>query len=182
MKKLVSLGLTIIILGIGFLILKTYVNSLEEVLDIDSHFTYEILHIENLGSHSIVFSKVEDDYLHVALLKKSLLSYKLVHSSVQSDLKRTLDEMKYLYFEYPGIKTDETTFYVGAIDLNQTDSITLRYDSEKTIENAKVIRKEEIGLWIASKEINNNSEITIILSSERNGEITTEEFILLNFN
>ena len=182
MKKYITLFLIAVIFISGYLSIEKGEARLEDAIDIDSKYSFRVMHIENLGNDNIVYSFTEDDYIHISLIRKTLRGYKSVYSGIAGDVTRSLEVNGLIMIRFPGLDNSNDVRFVGLLSANETNNVKLIDLSKNNEVDIEVIESDGMKFWYAKTDIANRERITVRFTQVVNGIEEIRDLELFVFN
>jgi len=173
--------LVIVILFLGYFSIDDGESSIEDALDVNSKYNYEIKHIEEIGNDYLVFSFL-DDYVHISHIRKNIRGFRTIYSGVAGDLSIVLENKSIFDFTMPGLDNNESFRYLGLLSSNDTKKLML-IDTKNNEEVAtKIIEKDGFKFWIAESDIKNRERVIARITQVANENETVIDLELFVFN
>lgn len=123
-------------------------NTIEDALNESNQKGSVILHVEEVEYGSIVLYTHENlDDLSISIVRKSMGRNKVIYSSTQGELQKTLDITGISYGFMPGVNGLSFPIYYGVIGNSQLDQVKIIERERGFSAQAKIIEVAGKRLW-----------------------------------
>ncbi len=168
--------LVIVILLLGYFSIEDGESSIEDALDINSKYNYEIKHIEEIGNDYLVFSFL-DDYIHISHIRKNIRGFRTIYSGVAGDISRVLETKSIFDFTMPGLDNKESFRYLGLLSSNDAKKLTLIDTKNNEEVTTRIIDKDGFMFWISESDIQNRERVVARIT-----QVTDENEIVIDLD
>jgi hypothetical protein len=165
MKKKIIFLMLVLIAFLLFLAVKyTYgARTIEEAISTPDLSKIRIIHEEKHGKGSIVFSYVSGgNGLYTSVVRRSIMGYKTVYSSVQGDVKVVSEQQGISHTYFPNIKKIGLPIYFGLIGKPDISEIRIVEKKREIERQAKIIESEGTRIWLVYMNGLEGSDFDII--------------------
>lgn len=178
MKKVLLLIIILGIVLVSYSLIPEGQRDIEDALDIDSKFNFEIINVEQFDDDFIVFSLINSNSLHIGHLKKNSKGYRTVYSLVASDIDKSISSREIIEFVIPGLDNDSQYRYMGLISNDRPKEMSLIDASSKVEVETRITMKNDFIFWVSELDLRSKENVVAKYQFKDNSSIKHVEIKL----